>query len=283
MVHSNGRRTGRHRIDNDPAGGQDEYAHIADLYDDVALYRDRPDVPFYVDAARQPGGPVLEIGCGTGRVLVPTARAGIDIVGLDASAQMLAVCRARLSAEPAEVQARVHLIEADMRSFELDQRFALVTIPFRPFQHLLTVPDQLACLACIRRHLRAGGMLVFDVFNPSLDALVHRPIGEELAEEAEFTTADGRRVRRSHRMVALDRFNQVGQHELIYYVTHADGREERLVHAFALRYLFRFEAEHLLVRAGFDVEQVYADYRRGPYGSTYPGELVFVTRRADRS
>jgi hypothetical protein len=68
--------------------------------------------------------------------------------------------------------------------------------------------------------------------------------------------------------------------ELIYYVTHPDGREERLVHAFPMRYLFRFEAEHLLVRCGFAVEALYAGFDRSPYGSAYPGELIFVARAA---
>jgi hypothetical protein len=122
-------------------------------------------------------------------------------------------------------------------------------------------------------------MLILDVFNPSLDFLVTRPVGEELAEEPEFNMPDGRRVTRRHKTVAHDRFNQVDDHQLIYYVTHPDGREERLVHSFQLRYLFRFEAEHLLARAGFAVEHLYAGYDKSEYGSKYPGELLFVARK----
>ena len=65
----------------------------------------------------------------------------------------------------------------------------------------------------------------------------------------------------------------------VYYVTHPDGREERLVHRFQMRHLFRFEAEHLLARAGFQVEELYADYDKSPYGSKDPGELIFVARK----
>ena len=99
--------------------GYEEYAFIADLYDHVGLYRDRPDVAFFVEAATAAGSPVLEVGCGTGRVLIPTARAGIDIVGLDLSPHMLAVCRQRLQTESEAVRARVRLVEADMRDFDL--------------------------------------------------------------------------------------------------------------------------------------------------------------------
>ena len=259
--------------------GYDEYAFIADLYDHVVPYRERRDVEFFVAAAIQAGSPVLEIGCGTGRVLIPTARAGIDVVGLDSSSHMLTVCRQRLQAEPETVRNRVRLVDADMRDFDVGEQFTLATIPFRPFQHLLTVEDQLACLARVRAHLLDNGALILDIFNPSLDFLVNRPIGEEFGEEPEFTMPDGRRVTRRHKISAQDRFRQVSHFELAYHVVHPDGREERPVHAFPLRYLFRFEAEHLLARAGFQVEHLYADYDRSPYGSKYPGELLFVARK----
>jgi SAM-dependent methyltransferase len=261
-------------------GTYDEYFAIAELYDFVVPYRERADVGFFVEAARASGGPVLEVGCGTGRVLIPTARAGIEIVGLDLSPHMLGVCQERLKAESDEVRSRVRLVEADMRQFELGQTFRLVTLPFRPFQHLTTVEDQLACLACIRRHMAPGGRLILDIFNPYLPALVRQNFGEELSEEPEFSMPDGRKVIRRHKIASRDEINQVNYVELIYYVTHPDGRQERLVQAFPMRYLFRYEAEHLLARAGFEVEQLYADYDKSPFGSKHPGELIFVAGKA---
>jgi len=265
----------------DRTGGYEEYAVTADLYDHIVPYRDRSDVSFFVEAARESGGPVLEVGCGTGRVLIPTARAGVEIVGLDLSPHMLDVCRQRLLKEPEDVQSRVQLIEADMRRFSLGQAFKLVTTPFRPFQHLTTVDDQLSCLKCIHRHLVKRGRLILDIFNPSLEALTRDDGRQERGDEPEFTTPDGRRVVRRDKIVSRDRFNQINYVELIYYVTHPNGREERLVHAFPMRHLFRFEAENLLARCGFEVEQVYADYDKSPYGSKYPGELILVARKMD--
>jgi hypothetical protein len=121
--------------------------------------------------------------------------------------------------------------------------------------------------------------LVFDVFNPSLEALTRNDIGEEIGEEPEFTTPDGRSVIRWHKIVSRDRFNQINHVELIYYVTHPEGREERLVHSFPMRYFFRFEIEHLLVRSGFKIEQLYADFDKSPYGSKYPGDLIFAAKK----
>jgi hypothetical protein len=124
------------------------------------------------------------------------------------------------------------------------------------------------------------GRLIVDLFNPSLDALVGFEEGKEFGDEPEFTVPDGRRVVRRQKIVAHDRFAQVNQVELIYYVTHQDGRPERLVHSFPMRYLFRFEVEHLLARCGFEVEHLYAGYDKSAFGSTYPGELVFVARKS---
>ena len=176
------------------AGGYDEYAFVADLYDHIVGYRDRPDVAFWVEAAVESGGPVLELGCGTGRVLIPTARTGIEIVGLDLSTHMLAVCRERLAGEPQEVQDRVQLVEADMRHFDLGQTFPLVATPFRPFQHLTTMEDQRSCLESVHRHLSEEGRLILDIFNPSLAWLARDIVGQELGEEPPFATPDGRQV-----------------------------------------------------------------------------------------
>jgi SAM-dependent methyltransferase len=263
----------------DFTGGYDD-ALVAEFYDHVVPYRNRPDVAFFVDEAARSGGPVLELGCGTGRVLIPTARAGVDIVGLDGSPAMLNRCRKILAAEPPAVQKHVvSLIEGDMRRFQLGRRFPLVTIPFRPFLHLLTVDDQLACLTAVRDHLEENGRLILDIFNPSFETWANDTFPQDLAAELPFTLADGRVVVRHVRMVEKNPFTQVMEAELIYDVSAAGGDRRQVVHRFGIRSIFRYEAEHLLVRCGFEVEHVYADYDRSPFGSKYPGELIFIAKR----
>jgi SAM-dependent methyltransferase len=257
----------------------EQYAATAEFYDYVAPYQTRQDVTFFVEAAQASGGPVLEAGCGTGRVLIPTARAGINIFGIDLSPYMLDICERRVEQEPIEVQNRVQIDLADMRDFDLGQTFKLIMIPFRPFQHLIEVEDQIACLRCIQRHLADDGRFILDLFNPSLTFLGREITGEEIGDEPEFTMPDGRRVLRRNRVVKRDVFKQYQDVELIYYVTHPDGHTERSVHAFPMRYLFRYEVEHLLARCGFEVETLYADYDKSPYGSKYPGELIFVAKK----
>ncbi len=258
----------------------DEYDLTAALYDSVGAYREREeDVRYYLAQAAAAGSPVLELGCGTGRVLLPIARAGLAITGLDASSAMLEVCREKLAREPAEVRARVALELADMRDFELGRSFALAMIPFRPFQHLLSVEDQLACLAAVSRHLRPGGSLVLDLFNPSLAMLVDDSKTVEWGDEPEFTTPAGERVTRRFRVARRDLLTQIQDLEIIYHVTAADGATRRLVEAFRMRHLFRYEVEHLLVRAGFEAVEVFCDFRGTPFGAVYPGELVVHARR----
>ena len=172
-------------------GGYDTTPLIAEVYDHVVPYSERSDVSFFIEAARAADGPVLEVGCGTGRVLIPTARAGFEIVGLDLSDDMLAVCRKYLAEEPPDVQTRVKLIKGDMRAFSLGRKFRLATIPFRPFQHLLTVEDQIDCLRAIHRHLEPGGKLILDLFNPSIKFLASDNLGKEFGEEPTFEMPDG--------------------------------------------------------------------------------------------
>ncbi len=256
----------------------------AELYD--AAYTDLmkvargDDVGFYVDCAKQAGGRTLELGCGTGRVLIPTAAAGCSITGLDRSKPMLDQCRKKLSAQPKEVQRRVRLIPGDMTDFQTGETYSLVTIPFRPFQHLTTVDEQKACLKCVARHLAPGGHLVFDVFNPKLDHLYDPKYTEEREDLPEAALADGRRFRRASRIAAFHFDQQYNDIELIYYITHPDGRTERTVQGFPMRYYFRFEMEHLLELGGFEVTDLFGNFDRSAYGPASP-EMIFVATRKE--
>src|SRR6202022_294603 len=124
------------------------------------------DVEFYRALARESGGPVLELGCGSGRVLLPIARAGSDCTGLDSSDAML---RELARKSP---PGNLRLVPGAMQEFDLGSRFAFIYSAFRSFQHLLTVEDQLSCLRAVRRHLAPGGLFALDVFAPKLERIV---------------------------------------------------------------------------------------------------------------
>ena len=254
------------------------YDHIPDfglLYDSVPLYLERKDVDFYVAEAKASAGqgPVLEIGCGTGRILLPIARAGCAVTGIDSSQRMLERCRAKLAAEPADVRARARVASHDMRDFDLGARFPLIIAPFRVLQHLTTIDDQLGFLATIGRHLAPQGRFIFDVFNPRFDRLVGAG-GVESEDTPELRLPDGRTMRRAYRIARVRWLDQVSESELIYDV---DGK--RYVQAFEMRWYLAAELRHLLARAGFQVREMFGDFARGPVVDGCP-EFVVVAQRA---
>lgn len=259
-------------------GGYTDLPFVAEFYDPVYDSLARRDVDFYVDCAIKAGGPILELGCGTGRVLIPTAQAGCQITGLDASPYMLDRCRAKLAGQPPDVRSRVKLVQADMTAFDTGEKYSLVTIPFRPFQHLIVVAEQKACLAYVHRHLGPGGRLVLDVYHPYLPALVDPKYLMEMQVDPEITLVDGRVLRRTSRIAAFHRAEQYNDVELIHYVKYPDGRQERLLHAFKMRYFYRFEMEHLLALAGFKVVELCGNFDGSPFGSESP-EMIFVAEK----
>jgi SAM-dependent methyltransferase len=258
----------------------------AELYDRLSsefydYHAKRGDVEFYVGLAKESGGPTLELGCGTGRLLIPTARAGIHITGLDNSEEMLEICRSKLAQESPDVQARVSLVHADMRDFDLEAQFALITIPFGPFNCLVSTEEQIHCLDCIRQHLSDAGTLVMDLWYPNLRELPASENGAEIyTAQTPFKMPDGRNVTWGIRNTSVDYGRQIIYEEMFYSIQHPDGHREQLLYPSPMRYFFRYEVEHLLARTGLRPECIYSDFDKEPFGSKYPSELVFLARKA---
>jgi SAM-dependent methyltransferase len=253
--------------------GYSAHPELPELYDQIPLYNSRRDIDFYVGLCRE-AGEALELGCGTGRILIPAAQAGCVITGLDQSAPMLARCRAKFDALPRDARDRITLVEADMTGFRLPRTFKLAIAPFRPIQHLTAISEQQSFLRCVRDHLVPGGTLVFDVFKPNLSMLASAINPEEIEDTPEFALPDGRRLRRTYRIVQQRYADQCTDCELIYYL---DGRP--IVHSFALRYFFRYELEHLMALAGFEVIALYGGVDRSPFTDASP-DMIFTGRRS---
>ncbi len=213
------------------------------------------------------------MGCGTGRTLIPCARAGAEITGLDLSEDMLDHCRELLHEEPEDVRRRTKLVQGNMADFDLREKYELITIPFRPFQHLATVEEQLASLGCIREHLKPQGKFVLDIFDPDLEILTDFERAQEFGEEPPFPMEDGTTVSVSYRNPSVDTVNQIVHCEMIFTGETPERTSFRHVQEFIMRYTFRWEAEHLLHRAGFTVNSVLGGYNGEPVGA---GELVFI-------
>ena len=250
-------------------------AQLARLYDAFAF---DADLPLYLDLARAQGGRVLEIGCGTGRVLMPLVRAGSDVTGVDVSAHMLALVQAKLDAEP-DAAGSARLVQADMRDFELgaDERFDLAIVAVKSFAYLLDREDQLRCLSNVVAYLRPGGLLAIDFLHPT-PAWVGEPVGR-LRDDLVSTDFDGTTVSRVESVVDVDLARQVRTIRSAYEVIDRHGAivQKRFVE-WPYRWTHRFEAEHLLERAGLVIEALYGGYDGEPFESA-SSAMLFVARR----
>jgi SAM-dependent methyltransferase len=216
----------------------------------------REDVPFYVEEARASGGgPVVELGVGTGRIAVPVAAEGIRVIGVDDSPGMLEVCREQ--AELAGVAGLVDLRLGDLRDPLVTERVRLVTCPFRAYLHLLTDADRLRALRAARELLVADGRLVFDVFTPG---------------RADITETHARWIEREPDIFERADWDERGR-TLTLGVRGPEGES-----TLRLAWLSPAEWSDLLERAGFDVEACYGWFDRSPYSG---GEdSVWVARRS---
>ena len=232
------------------------------------------DVAFYERVARDTGGPVLELACGTGRIALALAEAGHDVTGVDLSEGMLSFARRKAVALPPEAGSRLTLARQDMTAIDLGRRFGFAFVAFRSFQHLLTIDLQRRALEGVHRHLAPGGRLALHLFDPRLDLLTDEPppirnagtdprTGYRYTGEIERTRCDHlAQIRRD-----LWRYREFGPDGA---VRREDTRE------MALRWTYRWELYHLLALCGFAVEAEYSDFQGG--GPVYGRELIVVAR-----
>lgn len=253
------------------------YDNWADVYDSIYSYV-REDIFFYMNEATRSGGPVLELGCGTGRVTIPIWESGTDIVGLDNSATMLDVARRKVKGTDVH-GVSVELVQADMRDFSLGRKFPLAIIPFRGFLALMTVEDQLRCLNNLKSHLEPGGRLIFSVFVPNLEMLVED-------EDAAFHLRDVTDPETGRQLILwqqtkVDNFNQVLSVRIIADKLDRNGSVgHRLYRDYQIRYAHRFELLHLIERCGYEVIDLYGNFEYSPFDEDSE-EMVWVLRLRD--
>jgi len=230
------------------------YDALARYYDaDHAAFDD--DVPFYRELARRAGDRVLEAMCGSGRLLVPLARAGLQLDGIDSSPAMVALARERLAEAGLLERVRLHL--GDVRQTLPPGPFDLAIVALNSFMHLVSTADQLAALRNLHAALAPGGLLALDLFNPTSRALAD--LDGELVLDRTFTLPDGAQVQKFVAQRA-DMARQLNHVTFIYDELGADGQVRRATHSFTLRWLYRYELEHLLARAGFTIEAIFGSY-----------------------
>ncbi len=234
-------------------------------YQDTDYYTDTykarvDDVAYYVAVARDLGGPVLEYGTGNGRIALPLARAGIDVVGLDASPTMLQSFRAALREEIAEVAARVSLAEGDMRTLKLGRKFPVVFATFNTALHLYSVQDTIEFLARVREHLEPGGTFVCDLSVPVLGDLLRDPNKSQAVPPFR------------HPRVGRVKYREYFDYDALTQVLAVrttfepmNGKDAPFEQLLTHRQFFPKEWEAYLVFAGFEGLRVYGDFAAGRF------------------
>lgn len=239
---------------------QDPYADIADFYD-LEHHDFTDDLDLYANLAATIGDPIVEVGCGAGRILVPLAQAGHRVTGTDVSTAMLA--KAEDAVIRAGVSDRVTLEHGDMRDAPPSPHgpFGLAIIALNGVLHLDSPDAQRATLRALHDALDPRGQLVLDVFNPTPDAL--RAL-EGVHHEGSWRQDDGTTVQKfSSRRVHLS--SQTIATDLWYDLTGPSGTLQRVSTRFQMRYLHRSELELILELAGFVEWQVYGSYDLDPF------------------
>jgi len=262
----------------------------ADSYDVLARHYDAAyanaqflaDVPFYVDLAKQVGGPVLEIACGTGRVLLNIARAGIQIDGVDNSTAMLGILKSRLQREPPAVRDKVALHEGDMRRFRLRQKYRLAIIPFRPLQHMYTLQDQLDALTTAAAHLQDDGKLAFDVFYPNFEK-IPAGVGEEIFElEWTVDAAIPKLVRRFFRKDSFDKIHQIFTGTFVFRTYEDDKLVREETDPLQMCYYTYPHLRALFLLTGFEPVGEYGSFAKAPLDNA-SDQMIFVLRKGTRN
>jgi SAM-dependent methyltransferase len=248
------------------------YRPSAHLYDLDPREITRDDIPFYRARAKRIAGPILELGCGTGRVAIPLAEAGHEVWALDLSDEMLAQLRSKVQRAPHSVAAKINPVHGNMVAFDLGRKFDLIIAPFRAFQALTDRSDQEKCLRCIRAHLSETGQFVMHVFKPKrvLDDTWVQP---ESFDWEVFDRRTGKAVRRYEIRKRIDLERQVLYVDLAYRV---EGSGSDVVEPLAISYFYEAQMRALLQINGFRILEEFGYFDLRPI-SEGP-ELIFVCR-----
>ena len=235
-------------------------------------YQDyKVDLAFYVQLARRARGPVLELGCGNGRVTLPIARAGVEIHGLDQSQEMLLDLRRKLLDEPEALRLRVRYRKADFATVKSSRTYPLVIMPFNALHHLRDKADVLEFFRHVNKLLGRRGVFAFDCYLPD-DELYSRPSGRY--EERDFVDPRDGATLHSWEESWWDAENML--HHIFYCYEHPSGRVEKT--HLQLRMFLRDELLALLDRAGLQVIAQASDFR-GSEANDDSTKWVVICRR----
>ena len=228
----------------------------AEFYD--IIHVDNSDLPFYLECAKKYGDPILEIGSGTGRLLIPLAKERVRIVGVEPSSEMARICRDKALKDGLS---DVNILEANARDFHTDTRFKFAFIACNTFQHFLSTEDQKSSLLNIKKHLATRGKLIVDMVIPDVNEMVSSNGKQEIIEKKK--PVNGNKI--------VDKFtpkydfvNQIEDDEIILEEYHGDSIVKQSIANVKMTYIFPRELLLLLTSCGYRINNVWKNYKGAP-------------------
>lgn len=253
------------RADKDP---------LVKYYDETVGLSGKAELEWYLAKIDQYGGPVLDLACGTGRIALLAAKQGYNVVCIDNSEGMLTLFKKKLLKESVAIQKKIVILNGLMSHFNLHQQFGTI-ICVDAFFHNITVEEQIACLVCVKNHLNPEGRFVFNIPNPNCEFLLKcADSNNTFHERKTYTLANGNHIRVEEAQ-KINFLEQTITTQLRYTVI---NKKEHCCEEswWKTRYVFLYEAVHLLHRCGLEVESMVGDYENGPI--TTKSQLIFQAK-----
>lgn len=255
------------------------YCRYPENFDDVTTYQGlRYDVSRYLEIAGETGGPVLEACCGTGRVALPLAGAGLEVVGVDYSEELIRQFEAKIEAHASDLRERIRIVHQDVTRLSLDrQDFPLAILAFNSILCLPDFEEQCRALAAISAHIADDGLLLVDIVNP-----LRLPIQGDPVAKPFFTRKNPHSGRQYTRFATLSPFDESHRQDLRgwYDEINEEGAVSRRSYCITWRPIFRYEIELMLREAGLRIDRIEGGHRGEPYGAESPRMFLHARRSA---
>lgn len=251
---------------------------MTQFYDTIARFYDAEnldmtdDLAFYSELAAEYGEPILDVGCGTGRVMLHLAQEGYQCVGVDTSPQMLARGKRKVEALGADVVELARFVEGDIATYSAPNTYNMILLPYHAFMHFQEQEQQLAILHQLKTNLAEDGIIVFDL--PNAGEAFSTQDDHTISLERTFIEPETGHLVMQQSVSQLDRAAQLLYITWIYDEVTSDGTVKRTVAPLVLRYVFLSELKLLLAASGLELFEVHGDYDGSPYADGSPRMIV---------
>ena len=247
---------------------------IADLYDITSPLKE--DISFWLNMAEEYGDPILELGCGTGRILIPLAEKGYNVVGLDISKSMLNILKSKVDNLPNRVREKIEIVRGDFREFKIDREFSIVFSAYSTLYSATTQEEQLSTIRNAYKHLKEHGVLITAQFNPDI---------KRITENARFMTLDFSYQDPNGELI-ITRTSQTQYYPIeqtlksiqVYDLKEQRKPLERYNIELNLRYIYPSEMRLMLAHCNFEIVDEFGDYNLSPLKDKSPN-MIFVARK----